>query len=121
MGDPVWSLFMPTLVAYFWGETLNGFLVAGALRWMYVQHVTFFVNSVAHGERNPGGAGEDKFLFDGTASDIGPRVSLLTTVCALGEGWHDYHHLFPWDYAAAELGSWDQWNPTKMFIDLCAA
>ncbi len=28
-------------------------------------------------------------------------------------GWHDYHHLFPWDYAAAELSAWDQWNPTK--------
>mmetsp|Transcript_17004 Transcript_17004/g.45297 ORF Transcript_17004/g.45297 Transcript_17004/m.45297 type:complete len:101 (+) Transcript_17004:778-1080(+) len=27
--------------------------------------------------------------------------------------------MFPWDYAAAELGSLDQWNPTKVFIDLC--
>lgn len=23
---------------------------------------------------------------------------------ALGEGWHNYHHTFPWDYKASELG-----------------
>lgn len=23
---------------------------------------------------------------------------------AMGEGWHNYHHTFPWDYKAAELG-----------------
>lgn len=22
----------------------------------------------------------------------------------MGEGWHNYHHVFPWDYRAAELG-----------------
>lgn len=22
---------------------------------------------------------------------------------SLGEGWHNYHHAFPWDYKAAEL------------------
>lgn len=112
--DPAWSLLLPTVVAAFWGEAFNGFFVAGALRWAFVQHVTFFVNSVAHGER-----GEDEHAFDARATGIGPRVSLLTTILALGEGWHDYHHLFPWDYAAAELGAWDQWNPTKVFIDAC--
>mmetsp|Transcript_107715 Transcript_107715/g.343817 ORF Transcript_107715/g.343817 Transcript_107715/m.343817 type:complete len:456 (-) Transcript_107715:251-1618(-) len=116
--DPLWSLAFPALVASFWGEAVNGFWVAGAFRWMCVQHITFFVNSVAHGERE---AGADEHSFDIMASGIGPRVSLLTTILALGEGWHDYHHLFPWDYAAAELDSWDQWNPTKVFIDICGA
>lgn len=32
-----------------------------------------------------------------------------------GEGFHNYHHTFPWDYAASELG-W-LWNPAKVFID----
>lgn len=113
--DPLWSLGIPTLVAFFWDEPVNGFFVAGALRWAAVQHITFFVNSVAHGPRE---AGELR-SFDSTASGIGPRVSVLTTVLALGEGWHDYHHLFPWDYAAAELNALDQWNPTKVFIDVC--
>jgi stearoyl-CoA desaturase (delta-9 desaturase) len=115
--DPLWSLVIPSLVASLWGEAWAGFFVAGALRWMFVQHVTFFVNSVAHGEREEG---DRDHLFDGGASGIGPRVSLLVTILALGEGWHDYHHIFPWDYATAELGAWDQWNPSKVFIDAFA-
>eukprot|EP00415_Alexandrium_ostenfeldii_P001848 UN1848 len=114
--DPAWSLLLPAVIAFFWGDAFNAFFVAGALRWAFVQHVTFFVNSVAHGERNG-----DDHGFDANAKGIGPRVSLLTAILALGEGWHDYHHLFPWDYAAAELGALDQWNPTKVFIDGCSA
>jgi len=116
ISDPFCSLVVPALVASLWGEATNGFFVAGALRWMFVQHVTFFVNSVAHGECHSA----DPRAFDFNAKGIGPRVSFLTTVLALGEGWHDYHHLFPWDYAAAELDAWDQWNPTKVFIDAFA-
>lgn len=26
-------------------------------------------------------------------------------VFAIGEGWHNYHHSFPWDYRAAEFGT----------------
>eukprot|EP00928_Gymnodinium_smaydae_P053513 TRINITY_DN37490_c0_g1_i2.p1 TRINITY_DN37490_c0_g1~~TRINITY_DN37490_c0_g1_i2.p1 ORF type:complete len:351 (-),score=42.43 TRINITY_DN37490_c0_g1_i2:140-1192(-) len=113
--DPLFSLGLPTLLASRWGETRAGFFVAGALRWAIVQHVTFFVNSVAHGEIEA----DSVRSFARGKSGIGPRVSLLVTVLGLGEGWHDYHHLFPWDYAAAELGAWDQWNPTKVFIDMC--
>jgi len=113
--DPLWSLGMPALVASGWGEPKAGLMVAGALRWLLVQHVTFFVNSVAHGERD----NECRHAFNSAARGIGPRVSLLVTLLALGEGWHDYHHHFPWDYAAAELDAWDQWNPTKVFIDIC--
>ncbi|CAE8594553.1 unnamed protein product, partial [Polarella glacialis] len=113
--DPMWSIGFPALVAGLWGEFWPGLFVAGALRWFCVQHITFFVNSVAHGEQE---AGHPR-AFDASADGIGPRVSFLVTVLALGEGWHDYHHLFPWDYAAAELDAWDQWNPTKVFIDMC--
>ena len=112
--DPLCSLGLPALIASCWGDALAGFLVAGALRWLVVQHFTFFVNSVAHGEPRT-----DEHRFDARMDSIGPRTSLLVTMCALGEGWHDYHHAFPWDYAAAELDAWDQWNPTKFFIDCC--
>lgn len=115
--DPLFSHLMPSLVATLWGDAVGGFFVAGALRWMAVQHITFFVNSVAHGPLEV----DDSWAFNPQAAGVGPRVSLLTTFLALGEGWHDYHHLFPWDYAAAELDEWDQWNPTKVFIDLCCA
>merc|ERR1712083_593667 len=39
---------------------------------------------------------------------------------AIGEGWHNWHHAFPYDYAAAELGALSQFNPTKVFIDVMA-
>jgi stearoyl-CoA desaturase (Delta-9 desaturase) len=38
---------------------------------------------------------------------------------AVGEGWHNYHHVFPWDYKAAELGKYST-NISTGFIDLCA-
>lgn len=37
----------------------------------------------------------------------------------LGEGWHNYHHVFPWDYKAAELGDY-KLNVTTAFIDFFA-
>jgi stearoyl-CoA desaturase (delta-9 desaturase) len=36
-----------------------------------------------------------------------------------GEGWHNYHHVFPWDYKAAELGTYRS-NLTTGFIDFFA-
>uniref|UniRef100_A0A1B6L296 Fatty acid desaturase domain-containing protein n=1 Tax=Graphocephala atropunctata TaxID=36148 RepID=A0A1B6L296_9HEMI len=36
--------------------------------------------------------------------DIVPVESELVSMFSLGEGWHNYHHTFPWDYKAAELG-----------------
>lgn len=38
---------------------------------------------------------------------------------AFGEGWHNYHHAFPWDYKAAELGNY-RLNFSTAFIDACA-
>ncbi len=41
---------------------------------------------------------------------------------AIGEGWHNFHHSFPYDYAAGEWGiDSGVWNPTKLFLDLMAA
>lgn len=35
----------------------------------------------------------------------------------MGEGWHNYHHSFPWDYKTAELGRYSV-NLTTFYIDL---
>lgn len=40
------------------------------------------------------------------------------SIGALGEGWHNYHHVFPWDYRTGELGS--KYNPSTTFIDFFA-
>jgi hypothetical protein len=34
---------------------------------------------------------------------------------SVGEGWHNYHHAFPWDYRASELGM--PYNLTTKFLD----
>jgi len=47
---------------------------------------------------------------------INPSENLSVSLGALGEGWHNYHHVFPWDYKAAELGNYRA-NLTTAFID----
>eukprot|EP00928_Gymnodinium_smaydae_P036390 TRINITY_DN25446_c0_g1_i1.p1 TRINITY_DN25446_c0_g1~~TRINITY_DN25446_c0_g1_i1.p1 ORF type:complete len:568 (-),score=42.27 TRINITY_DN25446_c0_g1_i1:84-1787(-) len=93
-----------------YSDALLGFLVHGVLRWLITLHATWCVNSVAHyfGERP----------YDPKAS---ARESFLTSLLADGEGWHSYHHKFPWDYATSEFGAHRQWNPSKCLIDLAAA
>lgn len=43
----------------------------------------------------------------------------MVSILAMGEGWHNYHHTFPWDYKAAELGNYKV-NATTLILDLCA-
>jgi stearoyl-CoA desaturase (delta-9 desaturase) len=56
-----------------------------------------------------------KCVFRNITPTENPTVALL----AFGEGWHNYHHAFPWDYKAAELGNY-RLNLSTAFIDLCA-
>ena len=46
-------------------------------------------------------------------------VTIFSSVGSLGEGWHNWHHKYPFDYAASEFGVSKQFNPTKLFIDTC--
>lgn len=43
----------------------------------------------------------------------------MVSLVVNGEGWHNYHHTFPWDYRASELGKYGT-NLTTAFIDLMA-
>lgn len=49
-----------------------------------------------------------------------PTEGLITSVLTLGEGWHNYHHTFPWDYKASEFGPSMYCISTTAFINLCA-
>ena len=114
--DPWFALFMcfvfPGLVAsYGWGDNFwNGFWVAGALRYICVLHFTWLVNSAAH---LYGDHPYDPSIY----SAENPFVS----IAAIGEGWHNWHHKYPFDYAASEFGVDRQFNPTKFCIDLWCA
>lgn len=103
------SLVMPVWLTVFLtgGSVWNAFVVVFASRNVSNIHATFFVNSWAHmfGERP---------YNDKLAPAENPFVSFI----AFGEGYHNYHHSFPWDYGAGELGNF--FNVSKHFIDLMA-
>ncbi|VVC39000.1 Acyl-CoA desaturase,Fatty acid desaturase domain [Cinara cedri] len=82
--------------------------VAGFLRYVYNLNVTWSVNSVAH-------------IWGHKPYDkrIQPVQNLIVSVLSLGEGWHNYHHVFPWDYRAAEIGGY-LLNTTTMWLDFFA-
>ncbi|OWF37515.1 stearoyl-CoA desaturase 5-like [Mizuhopecten yessoensis] len=100
---------LPTVVPwYFWGETLwNSFYLASILRYTLVLNATWLVNSAAHIWGNK--------PYDKT---INPSNNLGVALGAVGEGFHNYHHVFPHDYAASEFGV--RLNVTTMFIDVMA-
>ena len=49
---------------------------------------------------------------------IGPVENMTVSVVALGEGFHNYHHTFPYDYSTSEWGQ--RLNLTTAFIDFMA-
>jgi stearoyl-CoA desaturase (delta-9 desaturase) len=90
-----------------WGDNFwHGYWVAGALRYCCVLHFTWLVNSAAHLQ---GDHPYDPKMW--------PAENPLVSIAAIGEGWHNWHHKYPFDYAASEFGVDRQFNPTKLFID----
>lgn len=49
---------------------------------------------------------------------INPAETSFVSLVALGEGWHNYHHTFPWDYKAAEINGYVL-NLSTGFIEAC--
>ena len=113
--DPYFAIFMcfgfPTLLSnYVWNEKMVvAFFATGCFRYCVGLHCTWLVNSAAH-------------LYGGHPYDqtINPAENKFVSYLSVGEGWHNWHHKFPYDYAASELGADCQFNPTKVFIDICA-
>ncbi|XP_067009375.1 acyl-CoA Delta-9 desaturase [Anabrus simplex] len=91
---------------YVWNESWTwSVLSLGVLRYMLNLNFTWFVNSAAHMWGNK--------PFD---KRMAPVENRAVAVVAMGEGWHNYHHVFPWDYKAAELGDY-AFNFTTFGID----
>lgn len=55
-------------------------------------------------------------LINSFIRNISPVESLPVAIAAFGEGWHNYHHVFPWDYKTSELGDY-KYNVSTAFID----
>ncbi|NP_001072045.1 acyl-CoA desaturase [Takifugu rubripes] len=98
---------IPTFVPwYMWGESLwVAYFIPAVLRYTLVLNATWLVNSAAHmwGNRP----------YDNT---INPRENKYVAFSLTGEGFHNYHHSFPYDYATSEFGC--KLNLTTCFIDL---
>ncbi|MFC3121265.1 acyl-CoA desaturase [Agaribacter flavus] len=85
------------------GDIIGMILVAGFARLVIVHHVTFFINSLAHiwGKR--------PYTDTNTARDNG-----ILALFTFGEGYHNYHHIFEYDYRNGIR--WWQYDPTKWLI-----
>ncbi|XP_075831210.1 stearoyl-CoA desaturase 4-like isoform X1 [Microtus pennsylvanicus] len=106
----LFCIILPTLVPwFFWGETLQHSLcVVTFLRYAVILNFTWLLNSVAH-----------LYGYRPYDRNIGARENGLVSLISLGEGFHNYHHTFPYDYSASEYG----WHIslTTFFIDCMAA
>ena len=112
--DPWFSQFAcfviwPLISYYFWNESMVATFFVENLRCVLVLHGTWLINSAAH-------------IYGNRPYDpnINPTENILVSISSQGDGWHNWHHRFPYDYASSELGSDKKWNPAKMFIDACA-
>lgn len=85
-----------------WGDFKNCFWLS-LIRIMLALNCQFTVNSLAHtiGDRP----------YD---PSIRPTQNHLVSVLTFGEGYHNYHHLFPKDFRAND--NFGDWNPTTWFL-----
>jgi len=103
----LFCFILPTLYGkYMWDSYTIGYLYFGVLRWILLLHATWCVNSVAH-------------MWGSTPYNprISSRQSTVTSIIAVGEGWHNYHHTYPYDYRASEFNWNNEWNPTTFLLD----
>ncbi|XP_012541280.2 (11Z)-hexadec-11-enoyl-CoA conjugase [Monomorium pharaonis] len=114
--DKYYSLIMvplcfvlPAIIpVYVWNETWFLSISSVIVRYVIALNVTFSVNSFAHMWGNK--------PYNST---VKPTENPTVSFFAMGEGWHNYHHSFPWDYKAAELGLY-RLNISTAFIDFMA-
>ncbi|XP_043472602.1 acyl-CoA Delta-9 desaturase-like [Leptopilina heterotoma] len=105
----VCCFLIPIIVpVYLWNESWYYSILTTMTRFIVTLNYTWSVNSIAHmwGSKpyNKGiAAVENKFVAH----------------IAMGEGFHNYHHAFPYDYKCAELGNYSL-NWTTYVIDMFA-
>ncbi|MFT0772818.1 acyl-CoA desaturase [Psychrobacter aquimaris] len=85
------------------GDVWGSLVIVGLLRLVLTHHFTFFINSFCHmfGSRpyTDTNSGRDNFFL---------------AIFTWGEGYHNYHHFFQYDYRNGV--KWWQYDPTKWLI-----
>lgn len=97
------NIGLPALLGWLHGDIVASLLLAGLLRLVLSQHVTWLINSIAHMW------GRQTYSDKSSARD-NPLLALIT----YGEGYHNYHHTFQWDYRNGIR--WWHYDPTKWLI-----
>jgi stearoyl-CoA desaturase (delta-9 desaturase) len=95
---------VPVLAVGWMTHNLLGQLVIGLLlRIVATHHSTFLINSAAHW------FGTQPYTDANSARD-----NALLAPFTFGEGYHNYHHMWQWDYRNGPR--WYQWDPAKWLI-----
>jgi len=94
---------IPLAVGLATGRVLGCLLIGGVLRVVVSHHGTFFINSLCHM------IGRQPYSREHSARD-----SAVMAVLAFGEGYHNYHHSFPFDYRNG-IRRW-HFDPAKWLI-----
>jgi len=97
------NIGLPALIGLIHGDIIASLLLAGLLRLVLSQHATYFINSLAHIW------GKQPYSDQSSARDNG-----LLALITYGEGYHNYHHTFQWDYRNGV--KWWHYDPTKWMI-----
>lgn len=107
------SFIVPSIIGYYYAVfsgnllpavgALGGFLIPGVARVVMVQHATFCINSLCHM------VGKQPYSTEHSARD-----SWVAAIFTMGEGYHNYHHEFAWDYRNG-VKPW-QLDPSKWII-----
>lgn len=102
-----WVLFtnvaLVALLGWAIGDIWGTLVLVGLLRLVLTHHFTFFINSLCHM------FGTRPYTDSNTARD-----NFFLAIFTWGEGYHNYHHFFQYDYRNGV--KWWQYDPTKWFI-----
>ena len=99
------NMALPAFLGFINGDIIAGLLLGGLLRLVINHHTTYLINSLAHMW------GKQTYSNQVSARD-NPFLALIT----FGEGYHNYHHTFQWDYRNGV--KWWHFDPTKWIINL---
>ena len=97
------NVAMVAAVGWLIGDVWGTLILAGLLRLVLTHHFTFFINSLCHM------FGTRPYTDTNSARD-----NFFLAIFTWGEGYHNYHHFFQYDYRNGV--KWWQYDPTKWLI-----
>ena len=97
------NIALVALLGWFGGDILGALLITGIFRLALCHYCTFLINSLTHYW------GQQPYS-DANSS----RNNTLTAMLTYGEGYHNFHHTFQWDYRNGHRCY--HFDPTKWLI-----